>query len=158
MAVRWLQFFTIVVCALALIPSGAHLVALPNKIDLPQGDYFIVQGIYQGWAILGMLWPLALLLNGALAYLLRRQRRAFRFAVLATLCYALMLAIFFLWTFPANEATGNWSFAPAEWEELRWQWEASHAVNTLLSLLALCSATASALAWRPQEMDPAEEA
>src|SRR5690606_35363475 len=42
MAVRWLQFFTIVVCALALIPSGAHLAALPNKIDLPQGDYFIV--------------------------------------------------------------------------------------------------------------------
>jgi len=57
MAVRRLQFFTIVVCALALIPSGAHLAALPNKIDLPQGDYFIVQGSTragQSWACSGL--------------------------------------------------------------------------------------------------------
>jgi len=39
--------------ALALVPAGTHLLALPNKIGLPQDQYFIVQGIYRGWAFLG---------------------------------------------------------------------------------------------------------
>ncbi|MEZ2409074.1 hypothetical protein AB6806_19910 [Bosea sp. RCC_152_1] len=55
MTVRIVQFLAIVSCALALIPAGAHLAALPNKIALPQADYFTVQGIYRGWATLGLL-------------------------------------------------------------------------------------------------------
>jgi len=29
--------------ALALVPGGAHLFALPNKISLSESDYFIAQ-------------------------------------------------------------------------------------------------------------------
>ncbi|WP_271898369.1 hypothetical protein [Candidatus Phyllobacterium onerii] len=51
-AVKIIQFLAIVISALALIPAGAHLAALPNKIALPQADYFTVQGIYYGWPFL----------------------------------------------------------------------------------------------------------
>jgi hypothetical protein len=48
---RLVPFAAIILTALALVPGGAHLLALPNKIGLTQADYFIVQGIYRGWAI-----------------------------------------------------------------------------------------------------------
>src|SRR5215207_3847409 len=46
---KGLHFAVVVLMALALVPVGAHLLALPNKIDLPQRDYFTVQAIYLGW-------------------------------------------------------------------------------------------------------------
>jgi hypothetical protein len=48
MAVQMVRFLAIVLTALALVPAGAHVFALPNKIGLPQEEYFVVQGIYRG--------------------------------------------------------------------------------------------------------------
>ena len=149
MTVRVIQFFAIIISALALIPSGAHLAALPNKIALPQTEYFTVQGIYYRWAILGLLWPTAVIMNALLAVVVRSQKWPFWLAVLAALCFVLMLAIFFLWTFPANQATENWTTAPENWETLRQQWEYSHAINTAIIFVALCLTTLSVLSWRP---------
>ncbi|MBZ9984587.1 MULTISPECIES: DUF1772 domain-containing protein [unclassified Mesorhizobium] len=149
MTVKVLQFLAIVISALALIPAGAHLAALPNKISLPQPEYFTVQGIYYGWAILGFLWPAALIVNALLAISVRAQAWPFWLALLAALCFAIMLAIFVVWTLPANQATQNWTTVPANWEALRQQWEYSHAVNTAIVFAALCLATLSALSWRP---------
>jgi hypothetical protein len=59
-----------------------------------------------------------------------------------------MLAIFFLWTFPANQATNNWTTIPGHWEQLREQWEYSHAVNAVVAFVAFCSITLSALMTR----------
>lgn len=147
--IRTVQFLAIVVGALALIPSGAHLAALPNKIGLPQVDYFTVQGIYRGWAVLGVLWFGAIVLNALLAVMGRSQDGPFWLALLATLCFPVTLVVFFIWTFPANRATQNWTTAPENWEALRRQWEYSHAANTAIVLLALCLTTLAALAWRP---------
>lgn len=52
---RTLQFVAIVLTALALVPGGAHLFALPNKIHLREADYFITQGIYFGWSLFGIV-------------------------------------------------------------------------------------------------------
>ncbi|SCW81029.1 hypothetical protein SAMN02927900_05179 [Rhizobium mongolense subsp. loessense] len=72
--IRAAQFLAIVISALALIPSGAHLAALPNKIALPQSEYFTVQAIYDGWAILGLLWVAAVAINALLAVIVRSQK------------------------------------------------------------------------------------
>jgi hypothetical protein len=149
MTVRTAQFLAIVIGALALIPSGAHLAALPNKIALPQADYFTVQAIYYRWAFLGVLWPAAILMNALLAALVRSQSGPFWLAVLAGLCFVLMLVVFFVWTQPANQTTHNWATIPENWETLRYQWEYSHAANALIVFIALCLTTASALVWRP---------
>jgi hypothetical protein len=152
-AVRTVQFFAIIVGALALIPSGAHLAALLNKIDLPQADYFTVQAIYHRWAFLGLLWPVAIIMNVSLAILVRSQRGSFRVASLAALCFGVMLAIFFVWTQPANQATQNWTMAPGNWETLRYQWEYSHAVNAMIVFIAFCFTTLSVLVWRSPLID-----
>jgi hypothetical protein len=55
------------------------------------------------------------------------------------------LAIFFIWTYPANQATSNWTVASANWASLRTQWEYSHAANAVMTFLALCAVTASLL-------------
>ena len=139
------RFLALIVTAVALIPGGAHLFELPNKIGLPQDDYFVVQGIYRGWALFGAVIIPAALANLVLAILVRHDRRAFWCAVAAFLLIAASLAVFFTWTFPANQATANWTVAPANWATLRLQWEYSHAVNAVLMFAALCCASLGAL-------------
>lgn len=48
------RFLSLVFVALALGPSLAHLMELPNKIDLPRDQYLVVQQIYRGWQLLGI--------------------------------------------------------------------------------------------------------
>jgi len=135
-----LRLGTVLLTALALVPAGAHLLELPNKIALAREDYLVAQGLYRGWALLGVVWIGALLANLALGLALRRQRReaAWPAAFGAALLLALSLAVFFAWTWPANQATANWTTAPPDWEALRLRWEYSHAANAGLVFLALC--------------------
>jgi len=48
MALRLIQFLAIMLTALALVPSEAHLAALPNKMAMAQPAYSIAQQIYMG--------------------------------------------------------------------------------------------------------------
>jgi len=147
-SVRIVQFFAVVLTALALVPSGAHLFELPNKIGLAQDQYFIVQNIYRGWALFGFVLSGALIANLVLAVMQRGRGAAFALALSACLCIAVTLAIFFIWTYPANVATDNWTAVPPNWEALRRQWEYSHAVNALITFAGLCSVTLSVLSSR----------
>jgi hypothetical protein len=136
MAVRLFQWLAILFMAAAIIPAGAHLAALPNKIGLGQADYFTVQHIYNGWALFGIADIGALIATLVYTVLLMRSGEAYGYALAAFLLALANLAIFFGWTFPANQATQNWTVAPANWEALRTQWEYSHAVNAVLIFLA----------------------
>jgi hypothetical protein len=141
MALRMVQFLALILTALALVPTGAHLFELPNKINLSRDAYLTVQGIYAGWAWFGIIDLAALIMNIVLAIKLRGQRRAFPFAVAAALCFVVFFVIFFTWTFPANQVTANWTTLPEDWSGLRQEWEYSHAVNAVVMLIALCSVT-----------------
>jgi hypothetical protein len=130
------------------VPYGAHLFALPNKIGMTQEHYFIAQDAYRGWALLSLILFPAMLLNIALAMLLRGQRPAFALAVAGCLLMAATLAVFFAWTYPANVATQNWTVVPANWLELRRHWEYSHAANAVLNVLAFGCIAAAVLSAR----------
>ncbi len=148
MPLKTIQFLAVVLTGLALVPVGAHLFELPNKLALGRDQYFIVQAIYRGWALLGIVLLGAIAANLALAIMLRRRRTPFWFAVIALALVATTLAIFFGWTYPANQATQNWTLIPPDWEQLRRQWEYSHATNAVLTFLALCFVILSVLAAR----------
>ncbi len=139
------RFWAVILTALALVPGGAHLFALPNKIGMPQADYFVAQGIYRGWALLGAVLIAALAADTALAVMLRRHGKAFWLAAAGAALVLVTLAIFFAWTFPANQLTANSTQVPPDWETLRRQWEYSHAVNAGLTFVALCCVTGAAL-------------
>jgi len=140
-----LQFLAITLTALALVPGGAHLFALPNKFHLAASDYFVTQSIYSGWALLGIVLIAAILANAALTVLMRGQEAPFFYTLINLLCLLATLAIFFAFTYPANQATHNWTEVPANWEQLRWRWEISHAVNACITFIGFCSLTISLL-------------
>jgi hypothetical protein len=137
MALRLIQFLAIMLTALALVPSGAHLAALPNKMAMAQAANFVAQQIYAGWALFGIVLFGALAANLAHAIVMRRQGRSFGYALGAFLLIAANLATFFVWTLPTNQATNNWTVAPSNWNELRSQWEYSHAANAVVTFAAL---------------------
>lgn len=128
-----IRFIAVLLMALALVPGAAHLFVLPNKLALDRDAYFTVQQIYAGWALFGAVLFAALAADAALAWSLRRDRRAATFAAAGLLAIVATLAIFLAWTFPANQATANWTTIPPDWEGLRWQWEFSHAANAIIT-------------------------
>jgi hypothetical protein len=142
---RIAQFFALVLTALALVPVGAHLAALPNKIGMNEPSYFVAQSIYNGWAWFGVVLIGAIIANAIAAIVSRAQFRPFMLAALASLLMLATLAIFFAFTFPANQATVNWTIVPQNWQELRWQWELSHAVNAVITFAAFCCISLSVL-------------
>ncbi len=101
MTLRVLSFFALVFTAVALIPVGAHLFALPNKIGMAQQPYFIAQSVYYGWALLGLVLVPAVLIDAGLAMMLRCEGLAFKLAAAGSLCMAATLVIFFIWVYPA---------------------------------------------------------
>jgi hypothetical protein len=74
MALKAMQFVALMLTALALVPAGAHLFELPNKIGLSQDRYFIVQQIYRGWALFGFVLLPATASNLVLAIMLGKRR------------------------------------------------------------------------------------
>jgi hypothetical protein len=88
------QFLALTLTALALVPSGAHLFELPNKVNLAADQYFIVQNIYRGWSLFGIVLFGALIANLALALLLRGRGAPFVLALFAFLCIAFTLVVF----------------------------------------------------------------
>jgi hypothetical protein len=136
-----MRFLAIVITGLSLIAPAAHAFELLNKIGLPKTEYFIVQQIYSGWWIAGLLLPLAFLANMGNAISLRDDKTAMTLSIAAAALIVLNLIVFALFTQPANAATQNWTVQPDNWEALRTQWEYSHAVNAAVNFLAFCCAT-----------------
>jgi hypothetical protein len=133
------QFLSLAFVALCLGPALAHLLALPNKIELARDDYFTVQQIYRGWALLGIVIVGALVSTLALAWMTRRQPPAFYWVLTSLVCLVLAQALFWIFTYPANVATNNWTAVPENWQALRVRWEYSHAVGAILTLAALAA-------------------
>ena len=81
-------------------------------------------------------------------YVAVKLGRSFAYALASFLLIAANLAIFFVWTFPTNQATNNWTVVPKNWNKLRIQWEYSHAGNALVTFVAFCALTLSVLTTR----------
>lgn len=130
----FIRFFTIFFTVISLSALMAHLFELRVKIKLSQDNYQIVQGIYSGWQWLGIFELGAILLTLIWAILDRKESKVFPYLVSALICFLLSIAIFFIFTFPTNQTTVNWTKLPANWDELRKVWEYSHAIRALLYL------------------------
>ena len=137
MGLTVMRFLSLLFTALALSTGLAHLLALPNKIKLTRDDYLTVQQIYRGWALLGIVLFSALLSTLVLTIMVRKETTIFMLSLVALVCIVATLAVFFMFTYPANQQTNNWTFLPENWIGLRNQWEYSHATNAILYLIAL---------------------
>jgi hypothetical protein len=144
-----LKLAALALTGLALVPSGAHFFEMPAKIALDRHEYFVVQGIYAGWILF------AIPIFGAIAanlgvYLVerRRDRIAASYALIAAALVAVSLGVFFIWVFPGNQETANWTEMTADWQDLRQAWEYGHAVNAGLMFGALLAVGRSLIGCR----------
>jgi hypothetical protein len=149
MALMLLRFLAVMFTAIDMAAGFTHLLELPNKMPLSRADYLVVQQIYRGWALLGVVVLGALVTSGIVALQVRARPAQFYLTLAATACIALSLLLFFIFTYPANQETQNWTILPDNWESLRRQWEYSHAAGAGLSFLALSALTLSLLLDRP---------
>ena len=145
MASDLIRLCAILFVALALVPVGAHLAELPNKIGLPPEQYMLAQRLYSGWALFGIAILAALLFTAAHTVLVRNNAGAFIFSLMAFVCLAATQVIFWLFTYPMNVASANWTQTPEPFEAARRQWEYSHAAAAVLTFIALIAIVLSLL-------------
>ena len=135
------QLLALVLTAVALAPSAAHVLELPNKLPLHRDEYLTVQHLYRGWSRLGFVVIGALLATLWMAVVADESSELP--ATLAFIAILLTQVVFWIYTYPVNRRTHNWTEAPDDWERLRDRWEFSHAANALLSFIAfVCVAVA----------------
>jgi hypothetical protein len=140
-----LQLLAIISTALYLVPTGAHLFELPNKMSMAPADYMVVQRIYADWALFGTVHAVAFLSTIAHTVLVRRDRRAFAYSAVAVIGLAAALAVFVVFTYPINVASQFWTVTPQPFEAARRQWEYSHAAAAVLTFASLIAIVVSAL-------------
>lgn len=131
---KWLFAAAFFFVALMLGPALAHLFELPNKMQLAEADHVTVQGIYPGWSLFGWVIGTALVAVVALAASLRAQRTAMLWAVAAAAAIVGGQVLFWIFVFPANQATADWTTVPENWLVLRRRWEYGHAFSAVLDL------------------------
>lgn len=123
----------------------AHVWSLPNKITMPAQDYLMVQQVYRGWALLSIVIVCAIISTTVQSVVYRRARKVFILSVGALCCLILSQIIFWMFTFPANQQTLNWTYLPDSWRQLRDQWEYSHAAGCFFGVVAFILVILSAL-------------
>lgn len=133
--------------AVALGAALAHLFELPNKIGLARDDYFVVQGIYRGWSLLGIAL-LIQLISIVAVIVLALDRDVRTFGCVALICLIAAQVLFWTFTYPANVATDNWTKIPANWQFLRANWEYSHAAGAICQLAGMTALIMAALVRR----------
>lgn len=138
-------FAALLATAVALGGALAHAFEFPNKINLPGNEYFIVQKTYRGWNLLAFILLVELVSMIALTVLYRKEPRVRWPVSTAIFCLLSAQVVFWLYTYPANVATANWTVIPGNWEELRYQWEYSHLAGAVLQLVAMSSLIVAAL-------------
>jgi hypothetical protein len=143
MLLAWVRVLSIASVALYLVPTGAHLFELAGKLALSPAAYMATQPVYNGWALFGIVVFAALLLTALHAILRRRERRVFVLSLLAFVCLFGTQAVFWVFTYPMNVASRNWTVMPEPFEAARRQWEYSHAASAVLTFAALSAITAA---------------
>jgi hypothetical protein len=147
-SLRGLSFVVLILAALTLVPAGAHLAELPNKLRLDGPGWLAAQGVYRGWGvILGPLELATLIAAASFVSRVRGRQPAFRLSVIAVASYIVMHVCFWALNFPVNLAVENWTPTqlPPDWGMYRARWEWSHAARAVLAFTALLCLTWAAL-------------
>jgi hypothetical protein len=146
MAAQIVRFFSLLFVGLALAPGLAHVLQLPHKMDLSGEDYLRVQQLYAGWSWLGIVVLGALVSTFLLTVFVRTRLRQFVLASIALGSVFVTQVIFWMFTFPVNQQTHNWTMLPVNWMTLRERWEFSHATAAVFDLIAFIAIVLAVLA------------
>lgn len=136
---------TAIVAALSLGPSFTHVLEAPPRLAWPP-DLWRETAVFnaQFWLFAAIGAPLdiaAILCPGVLSGLLWHDTPALRFALAATVLYALALAAWFVLVNPANAVLATWMPGPipADFDAVRLRWETGHMIVAAFKLAGFLS-------------------
>ena len=146
------RFITIVLSALALTMTSAHVLELPQKMTYTPEVYAAINStLYRYFAIIGGPYQIGAIVSAiVLTLLVRRQSVIFRWTLVGTL---LLIAAFGSWlilVLPVNREVAAALEAspravPSLWLQLRDRWEYGHATGFGLHLAGFCALVMSAV-------------
>lgn len=146
---RALLFLSLLLGAIMLIPSGAHVLEMPHKFAMDHSAYLTAQQMYAGWALFGLPIIVKLPLDATLCIVMWQTRRPIALGALSSAIFiGSGLIVFFLYVQPANLASANWTMHPPNWVETRNHWEYGHlaiAGFTFLAFVGLLQGTTKAI-------------
>lgn len=144
MAVRMMSVVALVMAALSLGPSFAHVLEAPPRLAVWSPELWRAATVFNGqfawFAIVGA--PLdvgTIIIAAALAWLIRGRSPSFGFAVAGAVLLAAGLAAWFTIVAPANTVLATWEPGPIpdNFNVVRWRWESGHMLVAALKLCAL---------------------
>jgi Domain of unknown function (DUF1772) len=156
MLVKSWRFITLMLSALVTGMAFCHALELPAKMQYSASQYIAIQNslyVAFGPPNLGALIELAAPLSAiVLAILVRKRHPAFPLTLVAIALMLLAFPIlFFAFTEPANTVirSATPESIPANWEQLRNQWEYSHLARFFCHLVAFSALVISVLVETP---------
>ena len=146
------SFFAVLVMALSLGPSFAHLLEAPPRLTAWPPELWRETTVFHGqfayFAIVGA--PLdvgAIVLGAIMTVVVRGRRPAFRLALAGTILFAVSLAIWISVVAPANAILAQWVPGPIpdDFAAVRYRWEAGHITMSAVKTAGLWCALAAGL-------------
>jgi MFS family permease len=139
------RFITIVLSALALTMTSAHVLELPQKMAYSGEMYAAVNTtLYRYFAIVGGPYQIGAIVSAIVLTILVRRSRTFRWALAGTLLLIAAFASWLILVLPVNrdvaaavEASPH--AVPSLWLHLRDRWEYGHATGFVLHLAGFCA-------------------
>jgi hypothetical protein len=137
---RTWRFVTLMLAALTTGMAFCHLMELPAKMRYDAQAYLTVQQTYPYFGTVGaVLEPGSIAAAAVLCFLVRKQRPSFWLTLAGTLLLAAALAAWFTFVAPMNAELATWApeSIPADWTDVRDQWEYAHAARAILQIAGL---------------------
>lgn len=143
------RFLTLMLTSLGMGLAFSHLLQMPPRMTYSarlwresQSMYFLY-GPPVGAAIDVGAWISAVVL----AFLVRRDPRAFRPALAGALCFVAAHLVWWIWVAPVNAAMAGWTpdTMPPDWARYREQWEYAHSARAIILIAGFAALVASVL-------------
>ena len=153
------RFLTLMLAALALTMTSAHVLELPAKMRYDPELYAAVNGtMYRNFAIVGGVYTItSIVAASVLAILVRDRGITFGWTVAGAACLLLAFVSWLTLVAPVNRVVAaahraSPTSVPALWMELRPRWEYGHAVGFVIQLVGFAALVVSILAETPRRM------
>jgi hypothetical protein len=151
------RFVALILAALALTMTSAHLLELPQKMQYGPALYTAVNTtLYRYFAIVGGAYQVtSIVAAGVLAFLIRRHAPAYHSTLFAAVCLGLALVSWILLVAPVNSQVAAAlqrapQSVPELWMRLRNRWEYGHATGFVIQLVGFGALVQSLLVEIPR--------
>ena len=155
MTLKLVRYLSLLLVALTLGLTFAHVLEIPGKLRLGGADWLTVQhNLYIAFGVVGAaIEVLGIVLTWLLVLMVRRRRPALWWTLAAAVCVSAGLADWFLLVAPMNAALSVWTpeTLPADWTRYRDQWETGHAIHAALFALGFSALVVALLAEPPED-------